>query len=173
MKKLSILACVAALLTGAALAQTDAPLAYTADGKMIFPKDYRSGVFLSSGFDMAYVEGTSQTHIFDNVFVNREAYEGFVKTGAWPDKTVLVLEVRDAGSDPFVKRGQFQSSAPPRTEAHVKDAARGGWAFYVFGSGSAPGALMPKTANCYSCHEQHAATDTTFTQFYPTLNPAK
>jgi hypothetical protein len=22
---------------------------------------------------------------------------------------------------------------------------------------------------CYSCHEQHAAVDTTFVQFYPTL----
>jgi hypothetical protein len=25
------------------------------------------------------------------------------------------------------------------------------------------------TAVCYSCHEQHAAVDTTFVQFYPTL----
>lgn len=24
-------------------------------------------------------------------------------------------------------------------------------------------------ADCYSCHEQHAAVDTTFVQFYPTL----
>ena len=23
--------------------------------------------------------------------------------------------------------------------------------------------------SCYSCHEQHAAVDTTFVQFYPTL----
>jgi acyl carrier protein phosphodiesterase len=29
--------------------------------------------------------------------------------------------------------------------------------------------LMPQAASCYSCHEQHAAVDTTFVQFYPTL----
>ena len=31
--------------------------------------------------------------------------------------------------------------------------------------------LLPKSANCYTCHEAHAAVDTTFTQFYPTLLP--
>jgi hypothetical protein len=25
--------------------------------------------------------------------------------------------------------------------------------------------------DCYSCHEQHGAVDTTFVQFYPTLLP--
>jgi hypothetical protein len=25
--------------------------------------------------------------------------------------------------------------------------------------------------SCYSCHQQHAATQTTFVQFYPTANP--
>jgi len=35
-------------------------------------------------------------HMFDNVFVNPEAYKAFVETGAWPDKTVLFLEVRGA-----------------------------------------------------------------------------
>jgi hypothetical protein len=28
---------------------------------------------------------------------------------------------------------------------------------------------MPQTANCYSCHQDHGAVDTTFVQFYPTL----
>jgi acyl carrier protein phosphodiesterase len=28
---------------------------------------------------------------------------------------------------------------------------------------------MPQTANFYSCHQDHAAVDTTFVQFYPTL----
>ena len=30
---------------------------------------------------------------------------------------------------------------------------------------------MPQSANCYSCHQDHAAVDTTFVQFYPTLMP--
>jgi hypothetical protein len=37
-------------------------------------------------------------HTFDNVFVNPEAYAFFVKNGTWPDRTMLVLESRSAGS---------------------------------------------------------------------------
>jgi len=31
--------------------------------------------------------------------------------------------------------------------------------------------LIPQKATCYSCHAEHAAVDTTFVQFYPTLLP--
>jgi hypothetical protein len=57
-------------------------------------------------------------------------------------------------------------------EAHVKDTARfpGGWAFFAFSS-MAPAPQIPTTAECYSCHQQHGAVDTTFVQFYPTLLP--
>jgi hypothetical protein len=51
---------------------------------------------------------------------------------------------------------------------HVKDQSRGGWAFYGFGDGP-NGDRIPQTAVCYSCHMDHAAVDTTFVQFYPTL----
>ena len=55
-------------------------------------------------------------------------------------------------------------------ELHVKDTKRfqGGWAFFAF-SGNDPAGQIPTTASCYSCHQSHAAVDTTFVQFYPTL----
>jgi hypothetical protein len=31
--------------------------------------------------------------------------------------------------------------------------------------------MIPRTANCYSCHQENGAVDTTFVQFYPTLLP--
>ena len=31
--------------------------------------------------------------------------------------------------------------------------------------------MIPQSADCYSCHTDHAAVDTTFVQFYPTLLP--
>src|SRR2546425_836236 len=31
------------------------------------------------------------------------------------------------------------------------------------------GKLLPTDMDCYSCHAQHGAVDTTFVQFYPTL----
>ena len=85
-------------------------------------------------------------------------------------REVFVLESR-AGSadDPLVKRGEFQAGPPMGLETHVKDAAKGGWAFYGFGRDGGPAAMIAKTASCYSCHQDHAQTDTVFTQYYPTL----
>ena len=57
-------------------------------------------------------------------------------------------------------------------EVHVKDEARfpGQWAFFGFGTGKTS-KMIPTTTDCYSCHAAHAAVDTTFVQFYPTLLP--
>jgi hypothetical protein len=146
---------------------------YTADGRMLLPANYREWVFLSSGIDMSYGPGAGQPghSLFDNVFVNPEAYKAFRETGTWPDKTVLVLEIRGAQSKGSInQRGHFQSGEVMGVEVHVKDAARfpGKWAFFGFDDGS-EAKQIPHTANCYSCHESHAAVDTTFVQFYPTL----
>jgi hypothetical protein len=147
-------------------------LAYTPDGKFIFPKDYRTWVYLSTGMDMAYVEGPPRSeHIFDSVFVNPEAYAVFQKTGTWPDKTVMVLEVRKGqGRGSINKNGVFQTDRLG-AEVHVKDIARfkSGWAFFPAGEG--PTAALSQTSQCNVCHEQHGAVDTTFVQFYPTLLP--
>lgn len=144
---------------------------YTADGQLLFPADYREWVFLTSSIDMSYSD--RPVHQFDNVFVPRAAYRSFLKTGVWPDKTVLILENRGVSSKGSItKSGQFQNGAVIGLEAHVKDAARftGGWGFFGFDARQ-PGEMFSYDAACYSCHQQHAAADTTFVQFYPTLLP--
>jgi Cytochrome P460 len=114
-------------------------------------------------------------HMFDNVFVNPESYQAFLKTGTWPDKTMLVLEVRGAKSKGSINQaGNFQDTEVMGMEVHVKDVARfhdqGNWAFFGFGD-SPTSKMTPTSESCYSCHTQHAAVDTTFVQFYPTLLP--
>jgi hypothetical protein len=112
-------------------------------------------------------------HMFDNVFVNPEAYAAFQQTGTWPDKTVLMLEGRMAqGKGSINQKGNFQSTELMGIEAHVKDEARfpGKWAFFIFGDAKTA-KMVPTTMECYSCHADHAAVDTTFVQFYPTLLP--
>ncbi|HUK87976.1 MAG TPA: cytochrome P460 family protein [Terriglobales bacterium] len=146
---------------------------YTADGRMVFPARYREWVFLSSGIDMTYGPGAGMAdhHMFDNVFVNPEAYQAFLKTGTWPDKTVFVLEVRGAESKGSINSaGHYQGSEVMGMEVHVKDEARfpGKWAFFGFRDATT-GGLFPPDAACYSCHRDHGAVDTTFVQFYPTL----
>lgn len=149
---------------------------YTADGKLIQPADYREWVYLSSGVDMSYNPKAmaSPSPMFDNTFVNPESYRAFVRTGSWPDKTVIVLEVRGStGKGSINQRGHYQSGGVQGMEVHVKDTARfhGGWAFFSFDDGAAPAKQIPVTEACYSCHTAHAAVDTTFVQFYPTLLP--
>lgn len=170
-KRWICLAGIAALLAGGALAQEAGTLSYGVDGKMLRPTDYRHWVFLTSGFDMSYTDASeAKAHQFNNVFVNRQAYDAFLKNGAWPDKTVLVLELRGGSNDdPVLKRGQFQAGAPSGIETHVKDVAKGGWGFYVFGRDGASAAVQPQSATCYACHAANAHTDTTFSQFYPEL----
>ncbi len=140
---------------------------------MAVPADYRQWVFLTSSLDLNYNTAAAPGHhMLDNVFVNPAAYKVFVNTGTWPDKTILIKENRMAESaGTLSKAGQFQTGVM-NLEIHIKDEARfpnGKWAFFVSADGKAAGTLMPQTANCYSCHQDHGASDTTFVQFYPTL----
>ena len=147
---------------------------YTADGNLKFPANYREWVYLTSGVDMSYSPNMDMGHsMFDNVFVNPEAYKAFLQTGTWPDKTILVLEGRMAGSKGSInKTGHYQTGEVMAREVHVKDTARfrgtANWAFFNAEDG-VTGKLLPGKMDCYSCHEQHGAVDTTFVQFYPTL----
>jgi hypothetical protein len=145
---------------------------YTADGRLVFPANYREWIYLTTGMDMDYNPDPAMAghSMFDNVFVNPEAYKVFVATGTWPNGTMLVLEGRMAANKGSInKAGHYQTNDVMMRSVHVKDARfAGGWAFFGEGDGK-PSKQIPKEAVCYSCHEQHAAVDSTFVQFYPTL----
>jgi len=147
---------------------------FTSDGQLKFPEHYREWVYLTTGFDMSYNPAMNMDHhMFDNVFVNPEAYKTFLETGTWPDKTMLVLEARKAQSKGSINQaGNYQGADVMGLEVHVKDEARfaGKWAFFGFDDGKTA-KMVPTSASCYSCHAEHAAVDTTFVQFYPTLLP--
>ncbi len=182
--KLMVLACVvfagAVMLSSGTEGIATAPPAhdgfprYDDQNRLIMPADYREWIFLSSGIDMNYSEGAPppERHLFGNVFAPRAAYLSFKQTGIWPDKTVLILEDRLGSSrGSITKAGRFQTTEVVGLEAHVKDVKKfeGGWGFFIF-EGNAPAELSTNKA-CYECHIKHAAVDTTFVQFYPTLLP--
>jgi hypothetical protein len=177
--KLLVLLLGGALLLSAATVRqapttTAAAPVYTTDGQLQLPENYREWVYLTTGFDMSYNPAMNMDHhMFDNVFVNPEAYRYFLQNGTWPDKTMLVLEVRGAKSKGSINQaGNYQDTDLMGLEVHVKDEARfkGKWAFFGFGD-SKTATMTPTSAECYSCHATHAAVDTTFVQFYPTLLP--
>jgi hypothetical protein len=161
-------------------AQDNLPV-YNAKGQLQLPANYREWIYLSTGIDMNYSPNASQAagqSTFDNVFVNPEAWRSFQSTGTWPEKTMLILEGRGASSRGSINRaGHYQATERMGLEVHIKDTQRfpadqfpGGWAFVSFDDG-VDGSLFPPKADCYTCHQQHAAVDTTFVQFYPTLLP--
>jgi hypothetical protein len=168
---LALAACVVAAGSSAAAA-ANPDIAFDDAGRLSRPADYREWIYLSSGFDMSYTARAGGGHsMFDNVFVNRSAYDAFRRSGHWPDGTILVLEVRGAESKGSInKAGHFQSREVMGLEAHVRDARiPGGWGFYAF-EDKAVATRLPRTEDCYACHEKHGAVDTTFVQFYPTLD---
>jgi Cytochrome P460 len=171
--KMKIVFIAAIALLGLTLQAQNAPQ-YTSDGQLMLPENYREWIYLSTGFDMSYNPAMRMGHhMFDNVFVNPEAYQSFLKTGTWPDKTVFVLEARGAKNKGSINHaGNYQDTDVMAIETHVKDEARfpGKWAFFPFDD-SKTAKMIPTSADCYSCHASHAAVDTTFVQFYPTLLP--
>jgi Cytochrome P460 len=161
-------------LTGADRTTVNDEPQYAADGQLKLPKDYREWIFLSSGLGMIYGPVASANReknpMFDNVYANRTAYRAFLDSGRWPDKTLLVLEVRASQSKGSINQGgHFQADAMG-VEVHVKDERfPGKWAFFSFDNGNDTAKMIPTTESCYSCHEESGAVDTTFVQFYPSL----
>ena len=147
---------------------------FNADGKLMRP-NYREWIYLSSGLGMTYSAESKSEPSFDNVFVSPASYREFLSTGRWPEKTMFVLEIRQALSHGSINLGGHFQSGVIAIEAEVKDSAKypDKWAFFSFGD--KPGSLgstarmIPNGSVCQTCHGKNAAVENTFVQFYPTL----
>jgi hypothetical protein len=162
--------------------QSDEPR-YTADGQLMRPDNYREWIFLSSGLGMTYsnpdapvgTNAAASTALprFDNVFVTPQAYQAFLKTGTWPDKTMFALEVRSSANKGSINRGGHYQDEIVALEIEVKDQSKSPnhWAYFGFGAGAQQAKPRPATAGCQACHSTNGAVENTFVQFYPTLLP--
>jgi len=153
----------------------DSPQApqYTAEGQLLAPKDYREWIFLSSGLGMTYgpaAPADQSQPRFDNVFVKPASYRAFLDTGRWPDKTMFVLEIRNAAEKGSINNGGHYQTGVSRVEAAVKDETRfpQKWAYFSFNA-EGKASAFPANSVCNTCHGKNAAVDNTFVQFYPTL----
>ena len=151
---------------------------FTKDGLLIRPDHYREWVFLSSGLGMTYgplSQGSAREDHprFDNVFVNPGAYRAFLQTGAWPDQTIFVLEVRDSASNGSINKGGHYQDEIAGVQAEVKDSSRFAkkWAYFGFGKSGEPAKELPQSQSCFACHSTNGGVENTFVQFYPTLVP--
>jgi hypothetical protein len=190
---------LAALATGADPKPASAPT-YTKDKELVLPSGYHTWVFVGADLSLKYDPNIDEpgqrkrdrertrtedpeSGDFHHIYIDRAAYEQFVKTKTFPDPTVLVMEVfRAKRKDPdgILSGGQFEGDRIG-LEAAVKDTRRPGggvpWAYYIFQHDSDPSpkssaAALPDSA-CYDCHKKHASTDNVWVQFYPMLRDSK
>ncbi len=158
-------------LMGAAPEQKLTKPQYDEKGQLLLPADYREWMFLSAGYGMNYSPGGHE--MFTNVFVQRWAYDEFTKSGKWPEQSMFVVDEREAGSRASInQKGHFQTDLMGLA-VEVKDSGRNPdkWAYYAFDGAKNAAGGMPHGNPCWSCHENHAAVEHTFVQFYPTLKP--
>jgi hypothetical protein len=163
---------------------------YNDKGELLKPTDYQSWVFVGSNLGLQYgkevVEkdrekerANSNPGTFHNVYINPEAYQAYVKTGKFPDGTILMMEVYEAverGPQKVVTKG-FYPGKFRSVEAAVKnskrpDGSKTDWAYYDFGAKRTSAGAFPDNA-CYQCHRQHASDDNVWVQFYPVLGQHK
>jgi hypothetical protein len=165
---------------------------YTADGELEPPEGYHTWVFVGADLSPQYradlEESTPRQRerheearpgAFHNIYINREAYEEYLKTRKFPDPTILVMEVfRAAEKDAkgILASGRVEAERIG-LEAAVKDTKRPGggkdWAYYEFdvrgkSKRVSAAAAMPDD-KCYTCHLHHASVDSVWVQFYPVL----
>src|SRR6266700_7334922 len=107
---------------------------YSADNKLLRPEGYREWVFLSSGLGMNYSPSPGDHEMFTNVFVPQWAYQSFLKSGKWPDKTMFIVEERGSQRKRSItKTGHFKTDLMGVGD-EVKDASfPDKWAYFTFG----------------------------------------
>ncbi len=171
---LPIVCCV--LLWPAISPAQDHGPSYTGDNELVRPEGYREWVFIGATLGMSYEpsEAKRKNAKFHNLYINPSSYREYKKTGRFPERTVFVMEVLTAGSRASInQQGQFQDKVLG-VEVALKDSSRfkESWAYFNFirddGSAADSVKAYPKD-RCWSCHNEHAATDNVFTQFYPVL----
>jgi Cytochrome P460 len=175
MNKALLLCLTIAIGFGLISATPDSPSStprYTKDNQLLRPDNYREWIFLSSGLGMSYSPAPGSMVMFTNVFVPQWAYHEFLNSGKWPDKTMFVVEDRNSETKgSIVKNGHFQSD-PMGIGVEVKDQTHSPdkWQYFSFNEDTKSTEANPKQA-CWQCHEDHAAVEHSFVQFYPTLKP--
>jgi hypothetical protein len=182
-------------LTGIAQAQSTRDPQYTSSGNLVRPKDFHTWVFVGSnlglGYDKEMTRDTPREATradlgeYHNIYLKPEDYAAYLRTGTFPDKTVLVMDVyqpqqRDANG--VVTAGSYNGESLG-IEVAVKNRNRPDrrttdWAYYDFADRSGNGHFPADKAaeadkDCYACHKAHAGYDNVWVQFYPVIRDVR
>jgi hypothetical protein len=158
---------------------------FTSDGKLQIPTGFRSWVFVGAPLTPNGLNGGKANFPeFHNVYIQAQNVEAYMKTGQFPEGTVIVKELTRLLNPTFPDGSRtepsgrgFFNGAFNGIDLTVKDSKRfaktNGWGFFTFGHHPLPyektAAEAPATV-CANCHKAFVAkTDMTWVQFYPVL----
>lgn len=162
---------------------------YDSDGKMKLPTGYRAWVFLGAPLTPNGLNNNKAGFPeYHNVYVEKKNVDAYMKTGEFPEGTVIVKELTRVLDPTFPDgsrkepsgRGYFNGEFNG-IDLSVKDSKRyaktNGWGYYTFGHHPLPydeTAAEKPVAECAGCHLANVAkTDMTWIQFYPILRDKK
>ena len=173
-----------------AAAQTEqSSVVFNADGTMQLPTGFRKWVFVGAPLTPNGLnDGKAGFPEYHHVYVEQKNVDAYLKTGEFPEGTVIVKELTRVLDPTFPDgsrkepsgRGYFNGEYNG-IDLTIKDSKRfaktNGWGFFTFGHHPLPydkvAAEKPAT-ECAGCHIANvAATDMTWIQFYPLLRDKK
>ena len=158
---------------------------FDSDGKLKLPVGYRRWVFIGAPLTPNGLNnGKASFPEFHHVYVEQKNLDVYLKTGAFPEGTVVVKELTRVLNPTFPDGSRSEPSGRGffngefnGMDVTVKDSKRfsatNGWGFFNFGHHPLPYAESAKEASaaeCAGCHMSFVAkTDMTWVQFYPIL----
>lgn len=164
---------------------TDSSAVFDSQGRLTLPTGYRRWVSMGVSLTPNGLNrGEAPFPEFHQVYVEERNLDGYLKTGSFPEGTVLVKELSRVLDPTFPDgsrtapsgRGYFDAGYNG-LDVMVKDSKRfantNGWAFFTFGHHPLPYAESAEKApvgQCAGCHIANVAdTDMVYVQFYPIL----
>jgi hypothetical protein len=158
---------------------------FDSNGRLQLPTGYRRWVFVGAPLTPNGLNnGQAGFPEYHHVYVEEKNLDVYLKTGSFPEGTVIVKELTRVLNPTFPDgsrtepsgRGYFNGEFNGM-DVTIKDSRRfantNGWGFFNFGHHPLPYAESAKEASaaeCASCHAAFVAkTDMTWVQFYPIL----
>jgi hypothetical protein len=159
---------------------------FDSDGKLKLPTGYRRWIFVGAPLTPNGLNnGKAGFPEYHHVYVQAQNVDAYLKTGSFPQGTVIVKELTRVLNPTFPDgsrtepsgRGYF-NGVYNGLDVTVKDSKRfaktNGWGFFTFGHHPEPYAPTDaerSVAECAGCHMANVAkTDMTWVQFYPLLH---
>ena len=151
----------------------------TSDGELKQPTRYRKWVFVGAPVTPnERNNGKAPFPEIHSVYIDRDSWSHWKRTGEFRDGTVIIKELSEVGSTVAASgKGYFMGNyigleATIKSKKHFSREP-GNWAYFSFTtpdhkSLTATAKAFP-TAACNSCHAGAAADDFIFTQYYPVL----